>query len=313
MLRLRQTIGHLGRDGRLPWSGVGLVLLLMGATVLPALLQAADPWGGRAKGGFATIELAAGLPAPRPDNAAPAARLGGGPWAEIPGNGRVAVLLLGVGLDPVLTRTAMELSSPVAMGWSVYADDTQHDRAMMRGRGHEIWLELPVSRGDPSRFDAGPLALTPARSDAHNLQRLDAALARLPGLDGVVAEPGAFAASPQRLRPLSDLLAGRGLPLLLHGDFTRMVVAEPGIAAGRADRSMGVTTLAGAIDQVLDELALQAGRHGAALAVMRAHPLSIARLLRWQASLAGRGLTLVPPSLLLHAARDPPVAVQAAP
>lgn len=227
-------------------------------------------------------------------------------------HGRVGLVLVGLGLDPALSRAAADLPAAVALAWSPYGDDPRAELGALRTRGREIWLDLPVSRGDPSRFDAGPIALSPARADDRNLQRLGVALAAIADPVGVVAQPGAFAAAPRRMQPLTTALARLRLPLLLHGDFARMVAAEAGGGAWAAEATMPVSTLASAIDRFLQELAAHAARNGSALGVMVAHPLVIQRLSRWSWELAERGLTLVPPSMLLRAADGSTVAAMGA-
>jgi polysaccharide deacetylase 2 family uncharacterized protein YibQ len=221
---------------------------------------------------------------------------------------RIAIILTGFGLDPVLARAAAELPKAVAMGWSVYADDPLAGQAEMRLIGRETWLELPISHGESSRFDVGPLGLSPSRTDERNLELLKMALAKGSDVAGTLAEPGAFATSPARFVPIAAMLSERTLALLLHGDFSRTLADEPGLAAVAADGSLPVTTLPVSVDQFLEQLSVRAKREGSAIGVMRAHPLTIARLLRWQEGIQSQGLTLVPPSMLLHAAPDPVVA-----
>jgi polysaccharide deacetylase 2 family uncharacterized protein YibQ len=295
-----------------PWTGVVLLLAVLAWLAVDGLKPGL---AGRAPAGSVdavpalvrTPEPVAAVAAALPDPATTAAT---GPPATP--RGQVGLVLAGLGLDPALSRAASDLPAAIALAWSPYGGDPRADPADLRRRGREIWLDLPVSRGDPGRFDAGPLALSPARADDRNLQRLDMALAAVADPVGVVAQPGAYAAAPRRMRPLAAALARLRLPLLLHGDFARMVAAEAGGGAWAVEATMPVSTLASAIDRFLQELAARAERSGSALGVMVAHPLIIERLSRWSWELAERGLTLVPPSMLLRAADGRAVAAMRA-
>lgn len=328
MARFHSFVRIVARSPLLPWSAVVLVAILLGAVAVAGL----DPSSVRPPAAAITtltrITVAAALPPspadpsvvrkpleatapsiatqpepePAPDPAgeepAPPARDKQAPPATA--GPRVAILLLGLGLDPALARAADDLPEAVALAWSVYADDPQPAQAAIRRRGREIWLELPVAHVDPARFDFGPLALSPRAPDGRNLERLTDALAGRDGLAGVVAESGAFALDPGRFGPPAAALKEQGLPLLLHGGFAGALAGEAASSAAVADGSMGVTTLPGTIDRFLDDLALRAIRDGQAIGVLRAHPLTIVRLGRWAEGTAGRGLTLVPPSMLLR-------------
>ena len=317
MARFRRIFATIGRSAALPWSGVASIVAVLGWVIALGL----DPDSVRPSpavvGPLMQTEVAAALPPPASEvvphpsvdalSASPPPVLDGHqdqpvPEVQPPQAPRVAILLTGMGLDPALVQAASALPKAVGFAWSVYADDPLAGQASVRRQGRDVWLEVPVSRGDPQRYDQGPLALSPARSDETNLQRLAAALDRGQDLAGVVAEPGAFAPSPARFEPLAQLLAARALPLLLHGTFARTMVEQAGWTGAAASGSIGMTTRSQLLDQFLDDLAVQAERDGAAIGVLRVHPLTIARVARWQARLAERDLTLVPPSMLLHGA-----------
>ncbi len=291
-----------------PWTGAVLLLAVLAWLATDGLKPM--PAGHASTESVEAAPAVARVPEPVPAIAAalpdPMAAAATGPPASP--HGQVGLVLVGLGLDPALSRAASDLPAAIALAWSPYGDNPEADPGALRTRGREIWLELPVSRGDPSRFDAGPLALSPARADDRNLQRLGMALAAITDPVGVVAQPGAFAAAPRRMRPLAAALARLRLPILLHGDFARMVAAEAGGGARAAEATMPVSTLASAIDRFLQELAARAAHNGSALGVMVAHPLVIERLSRWSSELAERGLTLVPPSMLLRAADGSTVA-----
>ncbi|WP_222182608.1 divergent polysaccharide deacetylase family protein [Geminicoccus harenae] len=294
---LRQSFRRLCRFPLLPWALVGLLLAALawagGAAVLAAPVGDAP----------AAVEVAilrmpataAILPMGPPDAAPAAARP-----AE-PNGARVAVILAGAGLDPALARAALDLPAPVALAWSAYADQPPPFQAELRRRGHEIWLDLPVSQGDPARFDAGPLAISPTRSDADNLDRLAGARHQVPAPAGVLLEPGAFGARPQRLLPVLAALEEHRLPVVLHGEFATLLAREASAEVGLAQGSLRVTSLPARVDEFLHMLGAAASADGRALGVLPSHPLAIERLARWLRGLPAEGLTLVAPSSLLRA------------
>ncbi|WP_027136171.1 divergent polysaccharide deacetylase family protein [Geminicoccus roseus] len=301
---MRQIFDRLGRRPAVPWLAV--VLVLTGMVMLAAIARSQPPVLPSGPTILVEIERSQVLPPADPPVAkVPPGQHGSRAVADAPGSGpRIAIILTGLGLDPVLARAALDLPDAVAVAWSPYSDDPLADQAPMRRAGHEIWLDLPISRGDPARFDAGPLALSPAKSDDQNLRRLRMALETVTDPAGVVMEPGAFAASPDRLGPVSAGLGELGLPLVLHGNFVRVVADAEQVAAVAADGWLEIHTVASVIDAFLEERARQARREGDVLLVVRSHPLSLDRLGRWLAKLPGEGLTLVAPSVLLRAPPD---------
>ena len=286
---LRQSSCRLCRGPQLPWVLIGLFLAALAWAGGTAILSA------RAGGGSVTEVAILRLPAV-PASGAPAAD-----QPAEPAGGRVAVILAGAGLDPALARAALDLPAPVALAWSAYADRPPPFQAELRRRGHEIWLDLPVSHGDPTRFDAGPLAISPTRGDADNLDRLTLALGQVAAPAGVLVEPGAFGARPQRLLPVLAALGERHAPVVLHGEFVALLARETPGEVGLALGSLRVTSLPARVDEFLQGLGAAASADGRALGVLPSHPLVIERLARWLRGLPVQGLTLVAPSSLLRA------------
>ena len=298
MQHLRAILRRLGRTALVPWSAVVVVLASIGAAVATA-----DGPQERLFAGLPGERITAIVPLVPPIIGPPTGPTGSTAELPLASRGRVAILLTGLGLNPKLDASAARLPAAVGIAWSAYGDNPLPGLARMRRLGHEVWLELPISKGDPSRFQAGPLALSPSRSDDRNLQRLRFVLARAVEPAGVVADPGAFAASPTRLNPVVARLAQAGLPLLLYGASAHGVIASDIRPAWRADTAVGVGGRA--LDETLAEVVGAARRRGKAITVVGGTIAAIDRVRRWQQRLDREGLTLVAPSRLLSGRDDP--------
>ena len=214
---------------------------------------------------------------------------------------RVAVILTGLGLDPILTMAAADLPRAVGFGWSAYAEQVAAAQERARAVGRENWLELPLASADPARIDRGPLALRPDDDAARRSFLLDTLLPEHRVHVGALAEPDGFAARPDRLAAVTGELRARGLDLVLFGAGVTLVApdaAGPGIAMATSTLARSLTPKQ--VDRFLAEAGAVATRPGAAIIVVRAQPLAIERLGRWLEGLADHGLMLVPPSWLVH-------------
>jgi polysaccharide deacetylase 2 family uncharacterized protein YibQ len=207
---------------------------------------------------------------------------------------KVALVLIGLGLERELRDAALTLPAPIGLQFSPYAPDLAALVARARGAGHEVLLELPwEAAGDPARD-----AVLDAGID-EPLQRLDWALAQASGYFALAGRAPGSAGSDQT-KAVLDALARRGLALIeLGDDRLAPAAAAAGLPYASARRTIDESPSVPTIDRALAELEAEAVAAGSALGVARSHPASLDRLRRWAATLEAKGLVLAPVSAVL--------------
>lgn len=215
---------------------------------------------------------------------------------------RIALVVTGLGLSASLTRDAIDsLPGAVTLAFSPYGDETATLAASARGAGHETLLQVPMEPFDYPDNDPGPRALLTSLSPEQNRDRLHWVLSRFTGYAGLVTEMGAhFTASDGALTPVLAEIGRRGLFLLDRGATSQSrvgAVAEgEGLATERAAGFIAAGADAAEIERRLAEAEAAAEADGAAVIVVEATPVALARLARWAEGLEGRDLLLVPAS-----------------
>jgi len=212
---------------------------------------------------------------------------------------RLALLVVGLGLQDRLTSRAIDLPGEVSLHLSAYATEFDAWAERARAAGHEVLLDLPMEPLDYPADDPGPDVLLADATAEENLDRLSWLLARTTGYVGLAGRGGRFAGSEQESAVLGELTR-RGLGLVELGSDrlagTAAALDLPYIATpAPIDQEPSAT----AIDRSLAALEAAALTRGGALGVAQAYPVSLERLERWTATLAAKGLALAPLSAFL--------------
>jgi polysaccharide deacetylase 2 family uncharacterized protein YibQ len=207
---------------------------------------------------------------------------------------RIAILLSGVGLSQSDSLAAIhDLPAQVSLAVSPAGAHLPALQAAARAAGHEMLVGLPMGgAGGP-----GDHALREGDSAAADAQRLDWALSRLRGYVGATGEMatrGERLPDAAQLRPVLAELAQRGL---LYVD-PRPRAAHPPLVVGRAvDEVLDDPPDAAAIDAKLARLERIAHDRGSAIGLAGPpRPVTVQRLAAWAATLATRGVALMPVS-----------------
>jgi polysaccharide deacetylase 2 family uncharacterized protein YibQ len=212
---------------------------------------------------------------------------------------KVAVLLLGRGLQVELFDAALALPGPISLQLSPYAPDLPALVERARDAGHEVLLDLPMEPADHSASDQGPYTLLADNSSDENLERLNWLLARAPGYIAVAGGGPRFAGSAH-VGDVLEVLARRGLALIeLGASHLKSAAAAAGLPYASAPPPIGQDPSALSIDDALAGLEAKAMAGGSALGVVQGNPASLERLRVWAATLHGRGLVLAPVSAVL--------------
>jgi uncharacterized protein len=211
---------------------------------------------------------------------------------------KVAVLLVGLGLQRKLVDAALSLPLPIGLQFSPYARDLPAMVAQARAAGHEVVLELPWEPAQDIASDPGRYRVLDAGVDEH-LKRLDWALAQASGYFALAGDAPGSSGDDQAAAVL-DVLARRGLALIELGDARLApVAAAAGLPYASARHTIDQDPSVPAIDHALAALEAEALATGSALAIARGQPASLDRLRQWAATLEPKGLVLAPVSAVL--------------
>lgn len=240
------------------------------------------------------------LPFPAPDGREPR-QVYARPWSGPADRGKVAVVIMDMGLDKAATEAAIAKMPPeVTLAFSPYAQGLDKWIKKARDFGHEVMMVLPADAGTAQPRDPGPLGLTDALPPETNQTRLEGVMARGAGYTGLISLGDRFAGSEQIVPTLAKLRE--------HG----LLYVGPGSApADRSPAMAPVTAVADldlfreAIEIRLNQVSIAARTKGRALVVINPRPLSFDRLLPWLNDFDGQRLVIVPVSTLVS---PPPAA-----
>jgi polysaccharide deacetylase 2 family uncharacterized protein YibQ len=232
----------------------------------------------------------------------------GRPFKGDPKKPRIALVVVGLGMNPAATTAAIASLPPdVTLAFSPYAPNLAAQMTAARNAGHEVLLDLPMEPTDfPSR-DPGPLAMLTVQGPADNLTRLETVLGKGVGFTGVINRMGSkFTASADAMRPVLEALGDRGLLYVNSTPQAAGLMANTDIAVPMAEAVLTVdqSPFREGIDGRLNYLLEAAKVRGQVVAVMHATPLSFARVIAWSQGLADKGYQLAPVSAAVTGAKS---------
>jgi len=222
--------------------------------------------------------------------------------ASAPTRPRIALLLVGLGLNVNDSRAAIEaLPGPVTLAFSAYAASPEALLDVARARGHEIMASLPMEANGYPLNDAGSRSLLTGSSLAINRDNLEWALGRIQGFTGVTgASDGLrgerFAEQTSSFALVQDELVRRGL---MYVD-PRPGAAAPRMPGRSVDLVVDDPASRAEIEAKLAALERLARERGAALGLAGPlRPVTVERIAAWAKDLDARGFDLVPVSALV--------------
>lgn len=213
------------------------------------------------------------------------------------GRPKVALIVGGLGLNPVATKAAIERLPPeVTLSFVPYAEGLQGWIDLARANGHEVLLEIPMEPLDYPDNDPGPYTLLSSAQPAETTRRLEWLLSRATGYFGVTNYLGQrFMTSDAGMNAFTGVLAKRGLAFLDDGSARRRGGA---FARASADSVVDDDLTAASIGSRLSSLEQSAKMNGSALGTGFGYPVTVETAARWAEGLKARGLQLAPASAI---------------
>lgn len=218
---------------------------------------------------------------------------------------RIAVMITGFGLNRTFAERALEqLPADISLAFTPYSSDLQTQINAARADGHEVALELPMEPFDYPDNDPGPYTLLTNLPEEANRKRLEWLLARATGYFATVnRQGGRFLSEVDSLAPVMMSLKDRGLGFVDTGDGARNATEDAVPATdfnwAVASQVVDATKSKRQIDKALADLEETARKNGMAFGVGTALPITVERVAEWAASLADKGIDLVPVSAAL--------------
>ena len=213
------------------------------------------------------------------------------------GRPRVAIIIGGLGLNPDITRQALETLPPqVTLAFSPYSPNLQDWINRARERGHEVLLEVPMEPEDYPENDPGPYTLRARAQPAETVRRLEWILGRGAGYFGVINRMGdRFVRSPGGMSAVQGALRNRGVAFIDSGIAS---ASGGGDLRASADQPLDTVLSPPAIDEALLRVEAAALQKGQGLGIAQAYPLSLRQVASWAAQVESRGYQLAPASAL---------------
>jgi polysaccharide deacetylase 2 family uncharacterized protein YibQ len=275
----RQQVAIPGPPGEQPAAGARADEQLLEATRHGRIPKVAA-------GGIRPIEAYAGRAA--------------GPQTVPKGTARVVIVVGGLGISASTTADALSRLPPaVTLAFNPHGANLNDLVARARARGHEALLQVAMEPFDYPDNDPGPQTLLSTLSNEQNLDRLHWQMSRFEGYVGVVNLMGArFTASEKALTPVLKDIVKRGLLFVDDGSSSRSVAGHVAAASNvpfvKSEELLDSVPTPNEIDRALARLEAAARKHGLAVGVAGALPVSIDRIVRWAKGAEGRGIVLVP-------------------
>ena len=215
---------------------------------------------------------------------------------------KVAIAIIGLGLSRAATMAAIgKLPPEITLVLDPYAKDLGDWLVRARLVGHEVMVALPMESERFPIHDAGPFSMDTGLKVEDNLKRLDLVLSQFTGYIGVATVMGSrFGTSESLLRPVLEVLKERGLMLVTTGTQETSAVPKIAFQIGLprviSDVTLDDEPSRAAITAKLERLEEIARERSVGVAIARAYPATIDRLIAWTRSLEGKKVVLVPVS-----------------
>ncbi len=216
---------------------------------------------------------------------------------------RLAIVIDDWGYDWAAARDFLTLEIPFTAAVLPHRAKTSEQVALLRQRGHEIILHLPMEPKNPT-IEPGKGAITVDLPDAEIRRRVEAALATVDGAVGVNNHMGSKATSDERVMGIVlEIVRKRGLYFI--DSWT-----APTSIAGELAEEMGVATATNQafldhyddvekVKSQLERLIKRAQKDGQALGIGHVRPQTYRGLVEMAPRFQEAGVIIVPASKIV--------------
>jgi len=226
--------------------------------------------------------------------------------AEDDDRARIAVVVTGIGLNSRRSeKTYDALPSAISVAVSPYAQQAQNwvDKAFDQGR--DVLLMVPMEPNSFPTVDPGPDTLMRDAPQQLNLERLHTVMSKMHGYCGIINDTGSrFTANELAVGPILDDVAKRGLMVVDARSSAYTVLASQakkrGLPVAVNTRFVDSSLRPDDIDRQLRDLERTALTVGSAVGLVRAFPITLARLEAWLERLDNTEVVLTPISAVAN-------------
>ncbi len=210
----------------------------------------------------------------------------------------IAFVVSGMGLSDVVRKKALALPPEVTLSITPYAKDVSELAAAIRGKGHELWVDLPMQFADYPASDPGPLGLMKDKDIKENMDRTKRLLGKVPGYVGLIGSDNEVFSADKMMGEVHSELSTRGLLMLLRSrSFHPAQKGETVLFMNRhISRDDGVDVW----KQKLSELESIAKSYGYAVAVIAPTPGVLEAIDQWHKNQGTNPIQLVPLSAIVE-------------
>ena len=252
------------------------------------------------------------IPKVGPDGARPSSRYAHP--RELPASKKdspiIAIVIGGLGISASGTADAFaKLPATVTFALAPYGADLEKLADRARADTHELLLQVPMEPFEYPDNDPGPQTLLTSLTTEQNIDRLYWLMSRFQGYVGLVNYMGArFTASEQGLAPVLRDVAKRGLIYVDDGSSARSIAGQiagaNNLPFAKTDVVLDAVPTPVEIDRALARLEMKARDTGFAVGFATAKPATIARVADWAKKVEGRGIFLVPITMVAIKAKS---------
>lgn len=233
------------------------------------------------------------------------------PAPPIHGRPIIAIVIDDMGIDRKRSNRTVQLPGPLTLSYLPDGQDLPAQTAAAHRAGHELMLHMPMEPMS-GEADPGPYALRGRLSDAENLRRLHAALARFDGYVGINNHMGSrFTASAPGMTLVMAELQRRGLLWLDSRTSPRtagpMVARQFSMPWAERDVFLDDDPARPAVEKQLRQVEEVARRHGRAIAIGHPRDATLDVLEVWLRGLEAKGFVLVPLTEIVRRRQPAPV------
>ncbi len=227
------------------------------------------------------------------------------PLPEFPDGPLMTIIMDDLGRSALTAEMLVSFPEPITFAILPGEPHAVQVAQIAHAADHEVMLHVPMEPQGYPAVDPGDDALFVAQSDAEIRRRFDLLLARIPYVTGTNNHMGSrFTEDARALSPVMEILREKGLFFIDSRTTGQSRVTEVARHFGvpTMDRDVFLDNVAevGAIVREIKRLENKARRQGAAIGICHPYPETLEALRRELPEMRGRGITVVPVSVLLR-------------